>query len=58
LRANERASVTIVGPHYQRTRQILAFKVVRFRVPVSVRTATITLRDRTGRTVSRSVSWG
>lgn len=58
LRASEASSLTIVAPHYQRTRTIEASKVVRFSVPLKVRKATVTLRDRDGRTVTRSVRWG
>lgn len=58
VRANERSSLTIVAPHYRRTREIPASKVVQFPVPLRVRNAKLTLRDRAGKTVTRSVSWG
>jgi hypothetical protein len=58
LRTSETASFTIVAPHYRRTRLVRASKVVQFSVPLSVRKATVILRDRAGNTVTRSVSWG
>jgi hypothetical protein len=57
LRANEASSLTIAASHYRRTKKISAAKVVQFPIPVWVRKATLTLRDRAGRTVTLSVSW-
>jgi hypothetical protein len=60
LRASETSSLTIVGQrsHWRLTRRIPAHKIVQFKLPVRVRKAKLTLRDRAGNTVTRSVGWG
>lgn len=60
LRASETSSLTIVAQHghWRLTRRIPASKVVQIKIPVRVRKAKLTLRDRARNTVTRSVSWG
>lgn len=60
LRASETSSLTIVAPHshWRMTRRIAAHRIVQYKLPVSVRAAKLTLKDRAGNTVVRKLVWG
>jgi hypothetical protein len=59
LRVSEVSSLSVVGRHVPHRRRVLiaAHKTVSVRLPISVREARLTLRDRAGNTVVRKLVW-